>query len=65
MYYLKEWCKNNCTSIAKLEGCEKLRQNFMFAEIFRVRVQILTQILEKLLFLCWLFNLKTQVDITP
>lgn len=59
VWHLKKWCEDYSTSIAKLEGCEELRQYFVFAKILRERVKILTQVLEKLLLLCRLLNLHT------
>lgn len=36
----------------------------MLAEIFRIRIKIVTQVLEKLLFLRWLLNLNAQINLS-
>lgn len=56
--HLEEWCKNYSASIAKFKGGQQLREDFVFTEVFWEGVQVVTQILEELLLLSWLLNLK-------
>lgn len=56
--YLEERCEDDSACVAKLEGGEQLRQNLVFTEVFRERVQIVAQILEELLLLGWLLDLE-------
>lgn len=56
--HLEERCEDYGAGITKLEGGEQLRQDFVFTEVFWERVQIVTQVLEELLLLSWLFDLE-------
>lgn len=60
--HLEEWCQDYGACIAKLEGGEQLRQDLVFTEVFREGVQIVTQILEELLLLSWLFDLERKFE---
>lgn len=55
---LEEWCEDDSTCIAKLEGGEQLRQDLVFTEVFREGVQMVTQILKELLLLGWVLDLE-------
>lgn len=54
---LEERREDDGSRVAKLEGGEQLRQDFMFTEVFRERVQIIIQVLEKLLLLSRILDL--------
>lgn len=55
---LEKWREDDSTCITKLKGGKQLRQDFVFTEVFREGVQIVTQILEELLLLSWLLDLE-------
>ena len=55
--YLEEWREDDSARTAKLEGGEQLRKNLVFTEVFGEGVQIVTEILEELLFLSRLLDL--------
>lgn len=56
--YLEEGCKDHGTGVAKLKGGEQLGQDLVFAEVLWEGVQVVAQVLEELLLLGRLLNLK-------
>ena len=56
--YFEERREDDGACVAKLKRSEQLRQDLVFTEVFRKRVQIVTQILEELLLLGWLLDLQ-------
>lgn len=59
-HHLEEGREDHGTRVAKLEGCEQLRQHLVPAEVLGEGAQALTQFLEELLLLGWLLDLQEQ-----
>lgn len=58
--YLEKRREDDSACVAKLEGGEQLRQHLVFTEVFREGVQVVTEVLEELLLLSWLLDLKAK-----